>query len=394
MPGTDTAATDSVAASAKAKAAQGLSELKNMSLDDLISRLANDLVEFAIHLAIAILVFYVGKYIIKKVYTITGSIMARRNVERSLTTFVLSLVRIVLYFILIVTVIGILGINTSSFIAIFASVGVAIGMALSGTLQNFAGGVLILLLKPYRIGDYIETQGFAGTVTEIQIFSTVICTPDNKSILIPNGGLSTGSINNWSRQEYRRVDWNIGISYGDDFNTAASAILAIINSNPLVMHTDGSAATANPDDEAGMVVMPATKASDNAPAGEGSVAAGDAASGEGANANGQSSPVAAAKTHMGWIKRMFSRHRQKLREREERHAAAVEAILSRPISEPTVHISELADSSVNLTVRAWVKSADYWSVYYTVIERVYAELPATGVSFPFPQLDVHLTKNA
>ena len=186
-----------------------LSSLKALSADELINKLVSTMVDFAIHLAIAIFVFYVGKFIIGKLYSFVAGIMVRRKVDRSLSTFVLSLVRMLLYFILIVTVIGILGINTSSFIAIFASAGVAIGMALSGTLQNFAGGVLILLLKPYKIGDYIEAQGFAGTVTEIQIFSTIICTPDNKSIIIPNGGLSTGSINNWSREEFRRVQWDV-----------------------------------------------------------------------------------------------------------------------------------------------------------------------------------------
>lgn len=340
---------DSVAAPAKE-----LGNLKNMSLDDLMTRLVNDLVEFAIHLAIAILVFYVGKFIIRKLYHVTASILTRRNVERSLSTFVLSLVRIVLYFILIVTVIGILGINTSSFIAIFASVGVAIGMALSGTLQNFAGGVLILLLKPYKIGDYIEAQGFAGTVTEIQIFSTVICTPDNKSILIPNGGLSTGSINNWSRQEYRRVQWDVGISYGDDFGQASRVIHSILDSEPLIVR-----------------------------------AGGEDVAGKGA-AEPQEQKSEAPESKKGWLRTMFSRHREKLREREERQAAAVEALLSRPVTDPTVNIDALADSSVNLVVRAWTRSSDYWKVYYNVMERIYNELPRQGVSFPFPQMDVHI----
>lgn len=340
---------DSVAAPAKE-----LSNLKNMSLDDLMTRLVNDLVEFAIHLAIAILVFYVGKFIIKKLYHVTASILTRRNVERSLSTFVLSLVRIVLYFILIVTVIGILGINTSSFIAIFASVGVAIGMALSGTLQNFAGGVLILLLKPYKIGDYIEAQGFSGTVTEIQIFSTVICTPDNKSILIPNGGLSTGSINNWSKQEYRRVQWDVGISYGDDFDHAAQVLHSILDSEPLIVRAGG-------EDEPKKVYE-----------------------------NPQDEKDEGMEGKKGWLRTMFSRHREKLREREERQAAAVEALLSRPVTDPTVNISELADSSVNLVVRAWTRSSDYWTVYYNVMSRIYNELPRQGVSFPFPQMDVHI----
>ena len=135
----------------------------------------------------------------------------------------------------IITIIGILGIETSSFLALFASAGVAIGMALSGTLQNFAGGVLILLLKPYKIGDYIEAQGYAGTVREIQIFHTIITTYDNKSIIIPNGGLSTSSINNWSTQDYRRVEWEIAISYGDSVDAARKAILDMFATDPRIL---------------------------------------------------------------------------------------------------------------------------------------------------------------
>lgn len=209
--------------------------LKSLPFDELVNRFVSGVVTLAINLLIAAIVFYAGKFIINKIYGIVTRIMLRRRVDVSLTTFVLSFIRIVLYFILIVTVIGILGIETSSFLALFASAGVAIGMALSGTLQNFAGGVLILLLKPYRVGDYIEAMGFAGTVKEIQIFSTIITTPDNKSIIIPNGGLSTGSINNYSREDYRRVDWSVGISYGDDVDTAREAILAMLRSDVRVV---------------------------------------------------------------------------------------------------------------------------------------------------------------
>ena len=165
--------------------------LKSLPFDELVDKLVNTMVTFAINLAIAIIVFYIGRLIINKLYNFVSAIFERRKLDRSLATFILSMVRIVLYFIVIVIVIGILGIETSSFIAIFASAGVAIGMALSGTLQNFAGGVLILLLKPYKIGDFIEAQGYSGTVHEIQIFHTIITTGDNKAIIIPNGGLST-----------------------------------------------------------------------------------------------------------------------------------------------------------------------------------------------------------
>lgn len=209
--------------------------LKDLPVDELVNRMVSSVVTFAINLAIAIAVFYLGRFIIKKIYRLIGNILVHRKVDTSITSFTLSMVRIVLYFILIVTVIGILGIETSSFIALFASAGVAIGMALSGTLQNFAGGVLILLLKPYRVGDYIEAQSYAGTVREIQIFSTIICTPDNKTIIIPNGGLSTGSINNYTRDDYRRVDWTVSIAYGDDVEAARKKILEILGSDERIV---------------------------------------------------------------------------------------------------------------------------------------------------------------
>lgn len=213
----------------------GLSELKGLSLSDFIQRVAEGAVDLVIHLTVAILVFYGGRFIINRIHRILAGVMVRRSVDLSLSTFILSMVRIVLYFILIITVIGILGINTSSFLALFASAGVAIGMALSGTLQNFAGGVLILLLKPYRIGDYIEAQGFAGTVKEIQIFHTIINTYDNKSIIIPNGGLSTGTINNWTRSVTRRVSWDITLAYGTDVAAARAFMLDLVGQDERVI---------------------------------------------------------------------------------------------------------------------------------------------------------------
>ena len=209
--------------------------LKGLGFEDAVSSIANGIVQFSFKLVIAVLVFYIGKFIIKKLYGLVFGIMINNKVDASLTTFVLSLIRMVLYFILIITIIGILGIETSSFLALFASAGVAIGMALSGTLQNFAGGVLILLLKPYKVGDYIEAQGFSGTVKEIQIFHTLINTPDNKSIIIPNGGLSTGSINNYSREDYRRVDWTVSLAYGTDYSAAAEAIMEMLRSDDRIV---------------------------------------------------------------------------------------------------------------------------------------------------------------
>ncbi|MBD5341947.1 MAG: mechanosensitive ion channel [Bacteroides sp.] len=214
---------------------------KGMALEEVISILTRSLVEFCISLVVAILVFYAGRFLIRKIYGVVSKLMNKRHVDASIMTFVLSGVQIVLYFILIIIVVGILGMETSSFIALFASAGVAIGMALSGMLQNFAGGVLILFLKPYKVGDYVEAQGFAGTVKAIKMFNTEITTPDNKTIIIPNGPLFTGSINNYSFQPRRRVDWTVGVAYGTDFEQAKSVILSILEANAAVIKNDSTA---------------------------------------------------------------------------------------------------------------------------------------------------------
>lgn len=345
---------------------EGLMQLRSIPVDQLINTMVDKTFQFAISLAVAIFVFYLGKFIIRKLYNFVAGIMIKRSIDRSLSTFILSLVRIVLYFILIVTAIGIIGIDTSSFIAIFASAGLAVGMALSGTLQNFAGGVLILLLKPYRIGDYIEAQGFSGTVTEIQIFHTIICTSDNKSIIIPNGGLSTGSINNWSREDYRRVEWNIGISYGDNVETARRLVLDMFAADSrIVKHTldeDRKKRKAESQNDTPAVVD--TDDYDN----------------------------------RSWLWRLFhKRHKsikdklEALRQEEELRFNALSPAVDR---QPTVKLSALADSSVNLTIRAWVHSSDYWAVFYDFNEKFYTEFPRHGLSFPFPQMDVHVTSSS
>ncbi|MCM1369087.1 MAG: mechanosensitive ion channel [Candidatus Amulumruptor caecigallinarius] len=209
--------------------------LEGLSFNEALSTIANALVSFAFRVVVAAAVFYLGKFIISKIYKLVKNIMTSREMDASLTTFVLSLTRITLYFILAITVIGILGVETSSFIAIFASAGVALGMALSGTLQNFAGGVLILLLKPYKVGDFIEVQGFTGTVKSIQLFNTVINTVDNKAIILPNGALSTSSVNNYSLEANRRVEWTIALSYGTDAAAAKFAIMDMLASDERVI---------------------------------------------------------------------------------------------------------------------------------------------------------------
>ena len=165
------------------------------------------------------------------------AMMSRKNTDASIQTFLVSFIDIVTLIILLIIIISVVGVDTSSFVALFASAGVAIGMALSGTLQNFAGGVMVLLFRPYKVGDYIEAQGQAGTVKEIQIFNTLIQTPDNRIIIVPNGPLSTGIINNYSRETTRRVDLVYSISYGDDYELAKSVLLEIISKDERIAQT-------------------------------------------------------------------------------------------------------------------------------------------------------------
>lgn len=267
----------------------------------LINTLTGYAVSLCLRVVAALLVLFIGRLIIKKVCKIFSTILAKKNVDQSLSTFSSSVLRISMMTILFITVIAVLGIETSSFIAIFASAGVAVGLALSGTLQNFAGGVLILILKPYKIGDFIEADGVAGTVKEILIFNTVIITPNNERIIIPNGGLSTNTIKNYSSEQYRRVEWRVGITYGNNVEVARKVILEILESDPHAM-------------------------------------------------------------------------------RDEYHI-------------PTVALESLDDSAVTLVVRGFATAENYWPVFYRVNERIYNELPKHGISFPYPQLDVHIEQS-
>ncbi len=288
--------TDSIATTPTLQdAAENLSK---MDFNEIWSQLLSNGIDLGLKIIIALLVYWVGKFLIDLLYKVIKNTLEHRHVDASINTFLLSLVRMVMMFVLIITIIGVLGINTSSFVALFASAGVAIGMALSGTLQNFAGGVMILLFKPYKVGDWIEAAGVSGGVKEIQIFNTILTTADNKMIIIPNGKLSNDTVVNYSKAGTRRVDWSFGISYGDDFDKAKEVLTQFIN-----------------DDK---------------------------------------------------------------------------RILKDPA--PAILLDQLADSSVQIVVRAWVNGADYWDVLFNMNERVYKEFGKHGLSFPFPQMDVHIAK--
>ncbi len=276
--------------------AQKIQTLSQMSTEELTSMVIKWVLNLSARVLIALAIFFIGRWIIRYLRKLLRRMMERRAVEASLKSFLLNLVSITLTLFLIIVIIGILGIDTTSFVAIFASAGLAIGMALSGTLQNFAGGVMILIFKPFRVGDFIEAQGQTGTVKEIQLFNTVINTTDNKTIMIPNGGISTGIINNYSKESIRRVEWTFGIGYGDDYDLAKATIASMLDQD--------------------------------------------------------------------------------------------ERVLKDPAY--FIALSSLGDSSVNIVVRAWTSTGDFWNVFFDMNEKVYKQFPIVGLNIPYPQMDVHL----
>ena len=340
---------DSIAAMTPGKL---VDHFKYLDLGSLMTSLSSQLISLALRILAAIVIFYIGKFIINKIYRLARAIMVRQGFERSLTSFLLSFIKITLLFLLIITVIGVLGIETSSFIAIFASAGVAIGMALSGTLQNFAGGVLILLMKPYKVGDYIEFGDLKGTVKEIQIFNTVINTYNNDRIVIPNGGLATSSLKNFTAEPYHRVEWRVGISYGDDVDVARKVALDILAADSRIVHTDADVKETEEPQET------------------------------------TEQPEQEEKEP--WWKRLFHWHRRRAEELREEHEARLAALIPKPNYMPSVNIESLDDSQVTLIVRAWTEIPNYWSVLYDVNEQIYKQFPKHGIRFPFPQMDVHV----
>ena len=329
-----------------------MNHFKYLDVGSLMTSLSNQLISLGLRIIAAILIFYIGKFIINKIYSVARAIMVRKGFDRSLASFLLSFIRITLLFLLIITVIGVLGIETSSFIALFASAGVAVGMALSGTLQNFAGGVLILLLKPYKVGDYIEQGELKGTVREIQIFNTIINTYNNDRIVIPNGGLATSSLKNFSAEPYHRVEWRVGITYGDDVDQARGLVMAILAADGRIIRTDADVKEAEPQEEV--------------------------------------QPEAEETKPLSWWQRLFHWHRRRIEELRDEHEAKLASLIPKPDYKPSVNVEKLDESQVTLVVRAWTEIANYWSVLYDVNEQIYKQFPQHGLHFPFPQIDIHM----
>lgn len=213
----------------KARFAEAVRTLANEDfVKNIWSEMANWLVWTGIKFLISLAIFYVGRWLLRKLVTLADAIMTRRGVEVSLHSFLLTAIKVLGYVFITLIIVSTLGFNSSSFIAVLASMGLAIGMALSGTLQNFAGGIMLLVLRPYRVGDYIESQDVSGTVVSINLFNTVLHTTDKKTIYVPNNAISTSVINNFSTSKIRRCSWKVSVSYGDDYDVIRAAMLDII----------------------------------------------------------------------------------------------------------------------------------------------------------------------
>lgn len=258
--------------------------------------ISKTLIEIGINLLVAISIIFIGFWLAKVLSRGIERVMRKSNSDQSLISFIRSLTNGIIRVLVIVTAITQLGVEMTSFVAILGAAGLAIGMAFSGTLSNFAGGVMILLFKPFKSGDLVQIQDEIGIVDEVLIFNTYLKTTDNKVIILPNGPVANGVIINYTKSDERRVDWSFGISYGDDLKLAKELL-------------------------------------------------------------------------------------QKFIDEDKR-------ILKDP--ESLVALGSLADSAINITVRAWVKTDDYWDVFFAMNERVYNEFIQAGLTIPFPQMDVHI----
>lgn len=213
------------------------SVIKSGHADLIIDKLVELSISAGKNILMAVVVYIVGRFLISLIQKVLANMLSRRKVEISIQTFLKSMVNILLNVLLIISVVGALGVSTTSFAALLASAGVAIGMALSGNLQNFAGGLIILFFKPYKVGDWIEAQGTSGSVTAIQIMHTIVTTADNKVVYIPNGAMSSGVITNYSRMETRRVDWTVGVDYGEDIDKVKRIVEGLIDADSRILQT-------------------------------------------------------------------------------------------------------------------------------------------------------------
>ena len=213
---------------------ESVEQLFSIDYSQLVDKLLEGALVVGLKIIAALVIYYLGRWVVRRVMKLMDKVYEKKSVEKSLRSFLSGVVKVLLYVVIVLIIIQVLGINTTSLVAMIASAGLAIGMALSGTLQNFAGGVMILLLRPYRIGDYIDAQGEEGTVTKIGLFSTEIITVDNRIIYIPNSTISTSVIDNYSTSEMRRVDWTVSVEYGSDPEKVRQVLVDMLKSDSRV----------------------------------------------------------------------------------------------------------------------------------------------------------------
>ncbi|MEZ8742548.1 small-conductance mechanosensitive channel MscS [Photobacterium swingsii] len=256
------------------------------------------LIQYAVNLVSALLILFIGNLIVKGIANGVAKVLRKKNMDDAVVEFLHSLVRYLLFVIVLIAALGRLGVQTASVVAVIGAAGLAIGLALQGSLSNFAAGVLIVSFRPFKSGDYVEIGGVAGSVESIQIFSTVLKTPDNKMVVVPNGSVIGSPITNYSRHATRRIDYVIGVSYDADLKKTKEVLSRVVAAEPRVLKDP----------------------------------------------------------------------------------------------ETTVGVVALADSSVNFVVRPWVKTEDYWGVYFDLLQAIKEELDKENIGIPFPQMDLHLNK--
>lgn len=219
----------------KQRLAESIEKLMNLDMQEMMSHLAEQAIWVFVKILIALAFYFVGRWLIRRILRLMDRMFERKEVDISIRPFIRNTASVVMILVLVLVVVQTLGVNVTSLIAIFSAATLAIGMALSGTAQNFAGGVMILAVKPYRVGDYITAQGQSGTVQEIKLFSTVITTVDNQTIYIPNNVIATGIIDNYSTATTRRTDWSLALSYGDDVEVARRVILEMLSADERIL---------------------------------------------------------------------------------------------------------------------------------------------------------------
>ncbi|CAH8210036.1 small-conductance mechanosensitive channel MscS [Vibrio aestuarianus] len=256
------------------------------------------LVQYGVNIISAVLILFIGNIVVKAVAGSVAKVLKKKEMDNAVVEFIHGLVRYLLFVIVLIAALGRVGVETASVVAVIGAAGLAIGLALQGSLSNFAAGVLIVAFRPFKSGDYVEISGVAGSVEAIQIFQTILKTPDNKMVVVPNSGVIGGAITNYSRHATRRVDMVIGVSYKADLQKTKQVLRATLEKDPRILKDPGM----------------------------------------------------------------------------------------------TIGVLALADSSVNFVVRPWVKTEDYWGVYFDSMQALKEALDANGIEIPFPQMDVHLNK--